>query len=111
MEYNELTADERLLLVGLLEMVVKADQTFSEQEHHELKRVAALVGAEAFQAAIQEADTRFSGPEDIKQLALTIQRPEARALIFTAMQDLAVSDEVDLEEMKLVDWLADLWDL
>lgn len=111
MEFNELTPEERLLLVGLLEMVVKADQALSEQEDRELKRIAALVGLDAFQAAIQEADARFTGPEEIKQLALSIQRPEARELIFTAIQELAVSDEVAVEEMQLVNWLADLWDL
>jgi hypothetical protein len=40
-----------------------------------------------------------------------IQRPEARELIFTAIQEVAVSDEVTIEEMQLVNWLADLWDL
>jgi hypothetical protein len=111
MEINELTHDERLLLVGLLEMVVNADQVLSEEEDRALKRIAAQVGAEAFQAAIQEADARFTGPEDIRQLALAIQRPEARELIFTAIQEVAVSDEVTIEEMQLVNWLADLWDL
>lgn len=111
MEINELTHDERLLLVGLLEMVVNADQILSEQEDRELKRIAAEVGVEAFQAAIQEADVRFRSTDDIRQLALSIQRPEARELIFTAIQELAVSDEVTIEEMQLVNWLADLWDL
>ena len=111
MEYNELTPEERLLLVGLLEMVVAADQTLSQQEDSELKRIAAQVGEEAFKAAIEVADERFKGAEEIRQLALSIQRVEARELIFTAIQEVAVSDEVTIEEMQLVNWLADLWDL
>jgi hypothetical protein len=65
----------------------------------------------AWKSTIQEADARFTGPEDIRQLALAIPRPEARELIFTAIQEVAVSDEVTIEEMQLVNWLAGLWDL
>ena len=111
MEYNELTSEERLLLVVLLELVIKADQAYSDQEDSELKRIAAMIGEAQFKAAIQEADRRFSSGDDLRQLAQTIQRPEARELILATIQELAVVDEVSIEEMQLVNWLADLWDL
>ena len=47
----------------------------------------------------------------LRQLALSIERVVARELIFTAIQEVAVSVVVTIEEMQLVIWLADLWDL
>lgn len=111
MEYSELTNEERILLVGMMRKVAGADKNFSDEEKAELVKVANLMGEAAFKAAAHEANTHFGSVEAIETLAKSVQRPEARGLILTAVQDLAVADEVAPEEMQLVTWLADLWDL
>jgi len=111
MEYNELTSDERVLLVGMIRKVAGADQKFSDQEKAELNKVAEQMGGGLFKEADQQAVQLFTSVEAIEASARSVTRPESRELIFTTLQDLAVSDEVASEEMELVNWLADLWDL
>ena len=111
MEYNELTSDERILLVGMIRKVAGADQKFSDQEKDEMTRVASQMGEDIFKEAAREAGKLLRSAEAVESSARAVTRPEARELIFTTLQDLAVSDEVAPEEMALVNWLADLWDL
>lgn len=109
MEYTDLTHDERLVLVALLELIIKADNNYSKEEAAESDRVAAAMGQADYQGALYEVRARLNTLEAVRGPALAIQRPEARELILTAVQDMAVVDEVAQEELKLVDWLATLW--
>ncbi len=110
MKYTELTPDERILLVGMVRKVASADNTFSDQEKDQMVRLAAEMGEDAFKEA-SLAGQKLSSAKAREAAALAVTRPEARELIFTTLQDLAVSDEVAPEEMELINWLADLWDL
>ncbi len=74
-----------------------------------MERIATAIGQEIYSAAVLKARTRLPTMDEIQKHALAIERPEARELILTAVQDMAVVDEVSQEEMKLVDWLAGLW--
>lgn len=111
MTYRDLEPHEQLLLVALLHRVAEADRTVSREERAELDRVAADLGQLAFSAAAQEAERRFSGWDDLGAFAATVVRPEARELILHAAQDMAVTDEVAHEEMQIVSWLSDIWDI
>lgn len=111
MEYTELTEDERILLVGLTRMVAGADHAFSEQEKEEMVQLANKLGEEPFKAAATAAGERLATREAMEAAAGAVSRPEARELIFTSLQDMAVADEVAPEEAELINWLADLWDL
>ena len=109
MEYSELTRDERLVLVALLDLVIRADDRFSEEEAAEVERISASLGSEVYNATAVKARARLATMDDIQKAALALDRQEARELILTAVQDMAVVDEVSQEEMQLVEWLSGLW--
>lgn len=111
MEYNDLTNDEQIFLVGMVRKVAGADHTFSDQEKDQMVQLAGKMGEDAFKQAASQAGAMMATPEAMETAARAVTRPEARELIFTSIQDLAVSDEVAPEEMEWITWLADMWDL
>jgi len=109
MEFKDLSQDERLVLVALLERTVQADGEYTAEEAGEVAKVSIAMGLEPYNAAVQQAREQLDTQDALKAAVLAVQRPEARELILTAVQDLAVVDEVAKEEMQVVDWLAELW--
>lgn len=107
--YKDLTDEERLALVGLIKVVIQADRLYSKEEDAELKRIAGEIGEELFIATVDEARERFKTLDAIKEYARTVERQEARELILSTVQEMAVSDEVSPEEAQMVDWLSELW--
>jgi uncharacterized tellurite resistance protein B-like protein len=108
-DFKDLTDDERLALVGLIKVVIQADRLYSEEEDAELKKVAYALGEELFIATVDQARERFKSLDAIKEHARTVERQEARELILTTVQEIAVSDEVSPEEAHVVDWLSEMW--
>ena len=111
MDLRHLDAEERLALIGLLKLTVLADSDISPEESLQMKRIAVAMGASTFRASIAEAHRRCSTRAQVEAQARAVTRPEARELIFSAVQEMAVSDDVAAEELQLMNWLADLWDL
>ena len=109
MEIKDLSQEERLVLVALVERVVQADGEYTTEEAGEVAKVSIAMGLETYNAAVQQARELLDTTEAIQAAAQKVQRPEARELILTAVQDLAVVDEVSREELQVVDWLAELW--
>lgn len=109
LEINELTREEELALIGLLKAVVQADKRLSVEENLELKRLAAQIGPEHFEARVEEAKALFVTLGDIKRYAEGIERQPARQLIFNLLLKLAKSDGLIAEEEDLLSWLAGSW--
>lgn len=109
MEYKDLTPEERLVLVALLELIIRADKNYTVEEAAEVERISVALGPGVYKAAVDEARLRLSTLGAVRGPALAVKRPEARELILTAVQDMAVVDEVVEEEIQIVDWLATLW--
>ncbi len=109
MELSELTADERLALVGLLKAVIQADKTYSKEESIELRKVALKVGEELFNDTVMVARERFKSLAAIKAHAETIKRQPARELIMKTLYEMAVPDELSAEEKALLEWLGKQW--
>jgi hypothetical protein len=108
LQINELTAGEELALVGVLKAVIQADKDLSKAENEELKRVAKLMGAR-FHERVAEAKKRFFTLSDIKKHAETVERPEARQLIFNHAVAMAKHDGLIPEEADVLTWLAEHW--
>lgn len=111
MTLDDLTDDERLALVALLKLVVRADHELSEGEVRELKHVAQEMGEERWKHAVARASERFRTHKDVSQFAETIMRPEARRLIYKLLVRAAKPDRIVPEEASVLFWLAKLWRL
>jgi len=109
MEYSELTAEERLGLIGLLKALIQADRTYSKEESIELRKVASKVGPELFHETVELARAQFKSLESIKAHAQTIERQAARELIMQTLHEMAVPDDLAAEELELLQWLGQTW--
>ena len=111
MEIRDLTHDERLALVALIEIVVEADRNVSEEEILELGLVGSELGAEEYDRLADLANERFPDEDALKAFLPSITRQEARELIYGQVLDAAVEDGVDVLESELLDWLAKAWNV
>ncbi len=111
MELNELNREERLALVALMESVATSDLRSSADEAVEVAEVAAAFGEEAYRACLDESERRFQDEAALRAFLRTVQRPDARELIFGYAFDLAASDAVGRSETAILDWLALEWNI
>jgi hypothetical protein len=111
MELRELTHDERLALVALLELVVESDRNPADGEVGEIERVIEALGREDYRQLVAEVDRRFPTEAELRAFLPAIVRQEARDLIYGTALDTAIEDGVDVWESKLLEWLAKLWNV
>jgi uncharacterized tellurite resistance protein B-like protein len=109
MELNELTADERIALVALLELVVAADGDVSYEELAQIKRVMHAVGDRAYREAVKAADERFESDDVALAFITAVERPEARALIYETAIEAAVAHGVAGRESELLTQIQKRW--
>ena len=109
MELNELTHDERLALVALVEVVVASDANVSEDEQDQIAHIAGAFGDDAYRALANEADKRFPDEEALKAFLAGVPRQEARELIYGEVLKTALPDLIDTHESSLLGWLATVW--
>jgi len=111
LEMSELSHDEELALIGLLKAVIQVDKQLGFEESEELKRVAAMMGAERFHERVEEARGLFQSLESIKEHAQNVTRQPARQLIFNLLLEMAKRDELLTGEEDLLEQIAGLWEV
>ena len=109
MDLSELTREERVALVGLLELIVGADARVSDDEADEMGAIVEAVGEDAYREAAEEVDRRFDDESQLRVFLPTIQRQNARELIYETALEAALPDAVGARESQLLDWLATVW--
>jgi hypothetical protein len=109
MELRDLTHDEGLALVALLEWILKSDVRSTEDEYARIEGVVDALGEDAYQALADEVGTRFANDAHLRAFLPSIARQEARELIVATVMDVAMADAVDTRESEMLEWLADLW--
>jgi hypothetical protein len=111
MDLSELTAEEQIALVALLEMVIESNARVSEDEADRIDAVVAAIGEEAYRRAAAEVDRRFHDEADLRAFVPTVTRQEAREVIYGTVLDAAISDPADAYASELLEWLADAWEI
>lgn len=109
MELADLNQNERIALAGLLEFVVLASGHVTEDEQNELDTIIEALGAENYRKAVEAVDERFGDEKALRQFLSTIDRQDARELIYGVVIEAAMADTVEGRESALLDWLADEW--
>jgi hypothetical protein len=66
----------------LLEAAVVADGSLSNDEVEHIRKVVDAFGEEEYRKLVDEVARRFQSRDDLMNLLETIQRPEARDLIY-----------------------------
>jgi uncharacterized tellurite resistance protein B-like protein len=111
MQLLDLHPDERLALVALSRAIVRADGNVSALEGRAVAQLALALGEETYRHAFAQSIESFGTEAALKRFLETIQRQEARALIFDAVLELAVSDGLSSAEVPLLRWLEATWDI
>lgn len=109
MELSDLTHDERLALIALVETVIASDARVSDDEAGHIARLATLFGDDNYRALAEEADERFEDEAELKSFLTAIIRQDARELIYGTVLEAALPDVIDGHESSLLGWLASEW--
>lgn len=109
MELNDLTREERIALVALLEVVVESDAVVSDEELDEMQHVVAALGDDAYREAVDEANRRFRDENELKAFLPAITRQEAREVIYGTVLEAAIPDAIGAHESAVLDWLGKEW--
>jgi hypothetical protein len=111
MELRDLSHEERLALVALLEVVLESDRAVSDGEVADIDQVVGELGREEYERLVVEVDQRFPTEDELKAFLPSITRQDARELIYGTVLDTAIEDAVDARESAILDWLAALWNV
>jgi len=111
MELRDLNHDERVALVGVIELVLESDATVSREEQGVLAAIDAALGAGAYRRLADEIDRRFREEEAVKAFLPSITRQEARELIYATALEAAIPGAIDPRESKLLEWVASIWNV
>jgi len=109
LELNDLTDEERVALVGLVELAIEADGRVTDPEAKQLRAIIAALGTKAYEAAADQADESFGDEDDLWTFLATIKRQEARELIYETVLEVVLADAPLRSEGDLLDRLSRLW--
>jgi CRISPR/Cas system endoribonuclease Cas6 (RAMP superfamily) len=111
MAIADLALSERVTLVSLARLVIRADGTISTREATAMQELATAVGPERFVEAIQAAQEQAPSPEATRRCAATVTVPQTRQLLYRLIHYVATSDGMSPNESAELRWLAALWEL
>jgi uncharacterized tellurite resistance protein B-like protein len=109
MQIKDLDANERLALVALSRVVIKADGEVTAKEGEMNALIAHEMGEAVYKQAFAESIRRFTDRESLKALLSSISRREARELICDTIIEIATGDGLVPAEVDIVRWLDETW--
>jgi len=111
-EIRDLSHDEKIALVALVRLLVSSDAEASEDEVDRIGEIAdAFGGTEQYHQLAEEVDRRFADEDELKAFLATIDRQEAREVVFETALEVAMPDGIHTREAEFLEWLEDEWGL
>jgi hypothetical protein len=110
MTLDDLTQPEQVVLLSLVGLMARMDGSVSEEEMELLEQIADEIGEKRFEAA-RDAAANLSDATAILSTAASIDRVEAREIIFELVYGIAVRDTIAESEAALLNELAKIWEL
>jgi hypothetical protein len=111
MDTRDLTEHEQLVLIGLVKLIVHADQQVSAEEQAMLRTLQKQLGDSTWNERVRQAAEAFSTIPALEAAALQVERREAQRLIHRILEELAGSDEVIPAEAHVLQWIDQTWAL
>lgn len=109
MQLIDLLPEESLALVALSRAIARADGTITRLEGRAIAVIAAGLGEATYRKLFAKATQSFPDEAALKGFLASIERPEARALIYESILALAAADSISAEEEPLMVWLHETW--
>lgn len=111
MNASDLQEHEQLVLIGLVKLIVHADQQVSEEERVVLRALQQQLGDDRWNDRVRAAANAFPTIPALEAAAVEVVRPEAQRLIHQLLAELAGSDEVIPAEAHVLRWIDQTWRL
>jgi len=112
MRIENLSHEQRIALVALVEAMAISDGAISEGEERKIGQVAEALGDEAYRSLLDEAEQRFADREQLREFLKTVTDAAAQELIYGAVMEEAVTvPSVDHAASELLNWLKGAWDI
>jgi len=111
MDTRDLTEHEQLVLIGLVKLIVHADQVVSPEERAMLGALQRQLGESAWNERVRAASQAFATIPALEDAAQQVERREAQRLIHRILEELAGSDEVIPAEAHVLTWIDQTWAL
>ena len=111
MQLIDLLPEETLALVALSRAIARADGAITPLEGRAIAVMAAEVGEATYRKLFARAADSFPDQPALKTFLASIERPEARALIYESILALAAADSISAEEEPLMVWLHETWNI
>jgi hypothetical protein len=109
MHLIDLLPEESLALVALSRAIVRADGAITSLEGEAIAVMAAELGEATYRRLFAKAAESFTDHASLKGFLASIERPEARTLIYESILALAAADSISAEEEPLMIWLQETW--
>ena len=97
--------------MALLDAVIAADRSVSEEEEFQLAEIIDALGEDVYRETLEIVDDKIENEDDLKALIEDVDRSEAQELIYATVMDVAMSDVVLGGEVPILDWVAETWSL
>ncbi|HXK18858.1 MAG TPA: hypothetical protein VNG33_13700 [Polyangiaceae bacterium] len=110
MTLDDLSQPEQVVLLALVGLMARMDGSVSEDEMDLLEQIADEIGEKRFEAA-RDAAAALADGAAILGAAASVERVEAREIIFELVYSIAVRDTIAESEAALLNELATLWGL
>ena len=112
MKISELTSEQQVALVAIIEAIAMSDGIIAESEQETIGQIATELGIDTYRELLRDADERYPNTDALKQLLTTITDQEARETIYgLAMQDTMLSPAINHLQSKMLEWLRENWDI
>jgi hypothetical protein len=109
MHLIDLLPEETLALVALSRAIARADGAISPLEGRAIALIAAEIGEATYRKLFAKAAESFPDQAALRGFLASIERPEARSLIYESILALAAADSISAEEEPLMAWLHETW--
>ena len=112
MELKELSHEQQVALVALVEALAVADRRVTEEEEQEINSIADALGDETYRRLLDEAERRFPDEQRLRAFLVTITDQDACDLLFeTALEVAAIEPPFGTGRSELLDWLTQTWNI
>jgi hypothetical protein len=111
MHLIDLLPEESLALVALTRAIARADGAITPLEGRAIGLIAAELGEATYRKLFAKAAESFPDQLSLQEFLASIERPEARALIYESVLALAAADSISPEEEPLMVWLQETWEI
>ena len=97
--------------MALSRAVARADGAVTPLEGQAIAVMAAELGEATYRKLFAKAAESFRDEAALKKFLASIERPEARALIYESVLAVAAADAISAEEESLMGWLQETWEI